>query len=130
MLRQATPLSTKDTIARIGAWALLDRRLTDSLRVLATDQTQTTERRRFFLSLLVRYAAPNAVIDEGSLDSGAPAVLSTMLDPGGVHGTWPPNTQSHGVVLYTIQQMASNDPDARLRKLAAQVYTELPNYVQ
>ena len=130
MLRQASPLSTTDSVARLGAWSLLDRRLIDSVRVLALDQTQTTERRRFFLNLLARYAAVDVVVDGGTMDSDAPAVLSTVVDPGGLLGTWPPNTESRNRARATIRQMSESDPDATLRRLAGYVYVELPDYMQ
>jgi hypothetical protein len=87
-LRAAAPLSTADTVARTGAYALLDRRLADSVRVLARDQSQTTERRRYFLRLLTRYVAANASIDERFVDADAPSVLVPVSDGGGVVGWW------------------------------------------
>jgi hypothetical protein len=88
MLREATPLSTRDTVARSGAWALLDRRLIDSVRVLAIDHAQTTERRRYFLRLLARYVSPTAAVDDRHINDGlSPSVILAAQDADGVVGT-------------------------------------------
>jgi hypothetical protein len=130
LLRQATPLSTKDTVARTAAWSLLDRRLTDSVRVLALDQTQTTERRRYFLRLLARYVSPIAAVDDRHInDDPSPSVILAAQDADGVLGTWPPNAESRNRARGTIHQMGETDPDATLRKLAALVYDELQYYL-
>jgi len=131
VLRQATPLSTLDTIARQGAYALLDRRLTDSVRVLATDPTQTTERRTLFLRLLTRYAAANAAVDASQINSQpTPSVLLAVQDAGGVLGTYPPDATSRNNARATIHHMSLNDSDATLRKLAGLVYVQLQDYMQ
>jgi hypothetical protein len=130
MLRQVTLRSTADTVARQGARALLDNRMMDSIRMLAVDVDQPTERRTFFLRLLTRYAAPNAGIDESQMNSDAPTVLTTVIHPGGVVGTSPMTADGKSRARATIQSMGSHDPDATLRKLAGLVHAELKYYVQ
>jgi hypothetical protein len=125
LLRQGTPHSENDTLALQGAWALLDNQLMDSIRVLAVDVKQPTERRLFFLRLLTRYTAPNAAVDESQMDSDAPSVLTSVIHPGGVVGTNPLTPDGRIRARATIQTMGFHDPDPRLRKLAGLVYEEL-----
>jgi hypothetical protein len=127
LLRQGTPHSENDTLALQGAWALLDNQLMDSIRVLAVDVKQPTERRLFFLRLLTRYTAPNAAVDESQMDSDAPSVLTSVIHPGGVVGTNPLTPDGRIRARATIQTMGFHDPDPRLRKLAGLVYEE-PKY--
>jgi len=129
MLRQFAPRSAGDTLARQGAWALLDTRLVDSIRVLALDVNQTTERRLFLLRLLTRSAALNAAVNESQMNSDAPSVLTAVLHPGGVLGTSPPTAESRNRARATIQTMGLRDPDPTLRKLAGLVYEELKDYM-
>jgi len=129
MLRQFAPRSAGDTLARQGAWALLDTRLVDSIGVLALDVNQTTERRLFFLRLLTRSAALNAAVNESQMNSDAPSVLTSVIHPGGVLGTRPPTAESRNRARATIQTMGLRDPDPTLRKLAGLVYEELKYYM-
>ena len=108
MLRQVTSRSAADTVALHGAWALLDTRLTDSIRVLALEVNQPTERRLFFLRLLTRYAAPNAAVDDRGVNAEAPSVLLAAHDPGGVVGTNPPTADSRNYARATILTMGSS----------------------
>ena len=130
MLRQFAPRSAGDTLARQGAWALLDTRLVDSIGVLALDVNQTTERRLFFLRLLTRSAALNAAVDDrGIHNPETPSVLLAAGDAGGVLGTSPPTAESRKRARATIQTMGLRDPDPTLRKLAGLVYEELKYYM-
>jgi hypothetical protein len=128
-LRQAPALSTRDTVARQGAWALLDRRLVDSLHYIALDPAQTTERRRFFLRLLTRYVAPNATVDDRQISSeDSPSVLQAVSDAGGVVGTSPITAESKNTARYTIQYKRDHDADPTLRKLAGLIDQQLQYY--
>src|SRR5215218_6633376 len=129
MLRQFAPRSAGDTLARQGAWALLDTRLVDSIGVLALDVNETIERRLFFLRLLTRSAALNAAVNESQMNSDAPSVLTSVIHPGGVLGTRPPTAESRNRARATIQTMGLRDPDPTLRKLAGLVYEELKDYM-
>ena len=125
MLRQVTSRSTADTIAITGAWALLDRRLVDSIGVLALDASQPRERRLVFLRLLTRYVAPSAGIDTSEVNYQVPSVLTSMQDSEGVIGTNPITFDGRNVARARIQSMSIHDADTTLRKLAALVYQEL-----
>ena len=131
MLRQVNPRSIADTVARQGAWALLDNRLMDSVRVLAVSANQATERRLFFLRLLTRYAALNAGVNDKAANlADAPSVLFAVHHPGGVVGTNPLTTDGRNRARATIRTMGLQDTDATLRKLAGLVYEELRYYMQ
>jgi hypothetical protein len=130
-LRRATPNTTRDTLAQFGAASLFDRRLLDSVRVLALDYSQPTARRQAYLHLLTRYASPIAAIDVRSLDrDDAPKVLGAGDGEGGVDGTQPLGVDGRNLARATIQTMGWHDPDPRLRKLANLVGEQLQAFMQ
>jgi hypothetical protein len=129
-LRRATPNSTRDTLAQAAAFTLFDRRLLDSVRVLALDASQTAARRQVYLRLLTRYAAPLAAIDTTSLGQEPPKVLGAGGDGDGVVGTSPLGLEGRNWARATIQTMGFHDPDPRLRKLANAVGDQLQFFMQ
>jgi hypothetical protein len=129
-LRRATPNTTRDTIAHAGAWSLFDRRLLDSVRVLALDYSQPTARRIAHLQLLTRYAVPSVAVDTSSIHHDHPSVLVSMTDGGGWQGTRPLGLEDRKWARASIQAMAHRDPDARLRKLAGLVAEQLGFHFQ
>ncbi len=128
-LRRATPNSTRDTLAQAAAFNLFDRRLLDSVRVLALDASQSAARRQVYLRLLTRYAAPLAAVDTTALNAESPKVLGAGGDGVGVQGTSPLGVEGRNSARATIQAMGYHDPDPRLRKLASLVGDQLQPFM-
>jgi hypothetical protein len=134
-LRRATPNTTADTIATILAMRTFDRRLADSIRVVALDSNQSIARRTLYLQLLTSYALPGAVVDTEATSRGSLSVLHRSLHLWAELGVRPFGTrliraEDRTSVLATIAAMGRQDPDEHLRQLAARVATELERLIQ
>ena len=133
-LRSAKPNSTADTVASILAVQTFDRRLVDSIRVMAVDSSESTPRRTFYLQLLARYALPGTVVDTEAASHGSTWVLHRNLIWGTL-GSRPFGTllilkEDRARIIATIAAMGRQDPDDGLRRLAALVAPELERLVQ
>ena len=134
-LRRATPNTTADTIASNLAFLTFDRRLADSIRVIALDSSQSTERRTLYLRLLANYVAPGTGIDVDAGKRGSSRVLHRSVHAAvetrsGPFGTWPMRAEDRASVLATIVVMGARDPDEKLRRLAERVGKELPGLLK
>ena len=127
-LRLAAPNTVRDTMAMGDAWALLDRRLSDSVIALAKDPHQTVTRRVFYLSLLARYVAPTVGVDPTGARKMNATVLVTVLHPGVVAGNLPMDVAARDRARAGIAWMATNDPSLDIRRLAGLVAAQLARY--
>lgn len=124
-LRGATAGSMQDTVLTQDAHILFDRRLVDSVRALAVDQSQALAKRQGYLLLLTRYISPGTGIDFTAASTGKLMALSASGGREGVTGSQPIDGSARERALLSIYAMKQNDSDAGLRALANMVYREL-----
>ncbi len=124
-LRGATAGSMKDTVLAQDAYILFDRRLVDSVRALAVDQSQALAKRQRYLLLLTRYISPGTGIDFTAASTGKLMALSASGGREGLTGLQPIDGSARERALASIYSMYQNDSDAGLRALASMVYHEL-----
>jgi len=124
-LRRATPGTVQDTVLQQGAYLLNDRRLVDSVRALAVDQSQALARRRLYLQLLTRYISPGTSIDMSAASAEKLLALVGSGDEESVTGAQPIDEAARVRALGTIYSMKQSDSDTGLRTLANMVYHEL-----
>jgi hypothetical protein len=139
-LRRAKPNTTADTLATILAWVTFDRRLVDSIRVVAVDSSQSTARRTLYLQLLTNYAVPFTVVDTEAIKRATYFVLRRrqplhgnrkhLLEAASApFGTRLIRKEDRARAVATIAEMARHDPDENLRLLAGRVVTELEQLI-
>jgi hypothetical protein len=124
-LRRATAGSMQDTVLTEDAYILFDRRLVDSVRALAVDQSQILAKRQSYLLLLTRYISPGTGIDFTAASTGKLMTLSASGGREGVTGAEPIDGAARERALASMYSMKLNDSDAGLRALAGMVYDEL-----
>jgi len=128
-LRGAAAGSMQDTALTQDAYLLFDRRLVDSVRVLAVDQSQALSKRQGYLLLLTRYISPGTGIDFTAASTGKLMALSGSGGREGVTGSQPIDGSARERALSSIYAMKQNDSEAGLRALASMVYHELDSRV-
>jgi hypothetical protein len=124
-LRRATSGSMQDTVLTEDASILFDRRLVDSVRALAVDQSQALAKRKRYLLLLTRYIWPGTGIDFNAAATGKLLALSASSYRNEFPGSQPIDGSARERALAGIYSMKLNDSDAGLRALASMVYDEL-----
>jgi hypothetical protein len=133
-LRRARPNSTADTVVTTAAWQTFDRRLVDSIRVMAVDTRQTRSRRMLYLQLLTRYALPGTGIDDDALGSESRWVLHSSAQffdrSARPFGTLLILKEDRTRIVATIAEMGRHDPDEPLRRLAGKVAVELEGRIK
>jgi hypothetical protein len=121
-LRQANANSARDTLAIDAAWALADRRLVDSIIVLAKDPTQLIARRSKYLALLTRDVNPDVAFTLGPSGS---VRLATMGDVTPVTGNQPIDQPARNRSSAAIAWMSANDSNGDIRRWAAAIAKQL-----
>lgn len=133
-MRRARPNSTADTIVTTLAWQTFDRRLVDSIRVMAVDTRQTRSRRMLYLQLLTRYALPGTGIDDDALGSESRWVLHSSAQSfdrsARPFGTLLILKEDRTRIVATIAEMGRHDPDEPLRRLAGKVAVEVEGRIK
>ena len=137
-LRRAAPNTSADTLASILAGIIFDRRLADSIRVMALDSSQSTERRMLYLELLASYALPGTVIRDGTVRRASLVNVDNFQPPRKLldepvrppFGTRLIRVEDRTRIVATIAAMGVQDPDEQLRRLAATVATELERLIK
>jgi hypothetical protein len=125
LLRRAQPGSVGDTLGRIATWYLFDPRFVDSVAVLSKDARQSRERRLLYLGLLTRYSDCSTAVDTHALDEPMATVTVGGTDMCGSDDLHPLPAADRDRARAAVAWMGRNDPDDRLRALAAQVSEEL-----
>ena len=133
-LRHARPNSTADTVVTTLATQTFDRRLVDSIRVMAVDSSQSTVRRTLCLQLLTGYALPGTFVDTEAIGHESFSVLRRnslwVTEASRPFGTRLILKEDRARILATIAAMGRQDPDDSLRRLAARVVPELEHLLQ
>ena len=128
-LRRARLNSTADTVATTLAMQTFDRRLADSIRVMAVDSSQSTARRMLCLQLLTRYALPGTVVDTEAIGHESLSVLRRHIlwvtEASRPFGTRLILKEDRARIVAAIAAMGRQDTDQGLRRLAARVAPEL-----
>jgi hypothetical protein len=128
-LRRAAPNSTADTLAMVAAMNVYDRRLADSIGVVALDSSQSTTRRTLYLRILVNLAYPGMSVDVDAARRGGSALRVDLHRVGAHHhrafGTRMMRAEDRARAIATIARMGIQDPDEDLRQLARVVAVEL-----
>jgi hypothetical protein len=129
-IRRATLNTGRDTLALLAAWSLADRRLVDSIIVLAKDPSQVNARRWQYLGLLTRYYDPSLTLDLSARGPGGGIALAVATDAKTWGGNQPIDQAARDRAKAAIAWMGANDPSLELRRMAALVAQQLATLTQ
>jgi hypothetical protein len=108
---------------------LRDRSLFESVLGVYRDASRPLHARLAALNSLVGYYKPGLIVvyvePEVAVQHGSAYVLVGRGDPTAINGAVPLSSGTRGQILAALDQVAQQDPDARLRLISAYIRTRL-----